>query len=498
MNTQNQISTACMLLLAVTICSALPRDNPFPGTADYFSKNELNYLNTRVTAHVEEGISEIPQVQDKPIDESMTFFGFQTVDAESHKRGGVLYVAFPNEQKEEVKQHFDKFPERTRALTGILKKSSGGTTLYLQCTMPDQQSPSVGSNTDGSQHARTDQSAEFEVSDEVKKAAITSTVIIRSQGGGGSGFVVEDAGQIFIVTNQHVLLGVDKDDIEISTTGGTKLKPLGLQIVPELDLARIEVKEAPPPLTLGQTASIDEVVATVGNSLNAGVVTLNFGRIKGIGGTDIEVDCTVVPGQSGGPLINSVGEVLGVTTYSLRANKDSTTEGTRYAERRYFAVRLNTDTEWTPVTSWVEYSRLGALLISAEEIFEHAVSLALITDMSPKSAYQYDGRNQNLIEATRYHNRFAEKMTRMVGTVGTERDLRRNNTSLATDYRAVYRALIKASNEQETAVRRLMAADREKRYPWLHEQAEQLAKMFYFLSQSLEGQSNAKPNFLTW
>lgn len=112
------------------------------------------------------------------------------------------------------------------------------------------------------------------ISDKVKKQATTSTVVIRTGTGGGSGFIVEDKGRKFVISNQHVLLGAQKQNIKITTTDGAVLQPIGLQIVPKLDLARIEVKEAPSALLFASSATIDDAVATVGNSLDAGVIPL--------------------------------------------------------------------------------------------------------------------------------------------------------------------------------------------------------------------------------
>jgi S1-C subfamily serine protease len=474
------------------------RDQPFLGTANYLAENQSKYFGESVTVHIEEGVSEIRQDESKPVDSSKTFFTCHTVDEVTHKAGGIIYAAFPSQEAEEAQEHFDKFPERTRTLTGILKKTKERESLYLDCKMADQKVPGSGDSKAKEPASGATAPPSKQISDEVKNLAIASTVVIRTGTGGGSGFVIEDGGRKFIVTNQHVLLGATKDELEIATTDGAKLAPVALQIVPDLDLARVEISQGPPPLSFATAANIDEAVATVGNSLDAGVITLNAGTIKGIGAGEIEVDCEVVPGQSGGPLINSAGEVIGVTTYILFANEDRATEDTRYAQKRYFTVRVTGETAWAPVESWAEYAKVGAIVQSGEEVFEQALDIAISADGGPEKDYRYDGRNQRLTEAANHHNRFVQKMTKMDGDVVTSSELKRNNASLATSFRGVYKAVIEACKAEELTLRREINIGRAKRYPWLFERTEDTAKMLGLLSRFLESRSKARPQFLSW
>lgn len=488
----------CVAALIAPGSLAQGRNEPFPGTSEYLSKNGSKYLGKSVTVHIEEGFSEIRQDETKPVDLSKTFFTCHTVDEETHKSGGITYACFPNSEAQEAEERFDKFPERTRTLTGVLKKTEVKGDLYLDCKLADQGTPTSDIKSADSPAVEAKPSPSETIGEEVKKRAIASTVVIRTDTGGGSGFVVEDQGRKFIITNQHVLLGATKDEIEITTTEGAKLLPVALQIVPDLDLARVEVSQAPPSLSLAAEANMDEVAATVGNSLDAGVITLNAGAIKGIGAGEVEVDCEVVPGQSGGPLINAAGEVIGVTTYILYADEDRATEDTRYAQKRYFTVRLTGDTPWRTVESWAEYAKVGAAVQSGEEVFEQALDIAISADGGPQKDYRYAGRNQRLTEAANHHNRFVKKMTKMDGDVVTSSELKRNNASLATSFRGVYKAVIEACKSEELTLRREINIGRAKRYPWLFERTEDTAKMLGRLSRFLESRSKARPKFLSW
>ena len=488
----------CVAALIAAASHAQARNEPFPGTTEYLADNEAKYLGKSVTVYIEEGISEISQDESNPIDLSKTFFTCYTVDEETHKSGGTIYAGFPNIEAEEAREQFDKFPERTRTLTGILNKTKVSGNLYLDCKIADQKIAAPGDKIAKDQAADEEAVPADANSEEAKKRAVASTVVIRTDTGGGSGFVVEDQGRKFIVTNQHVLLGAKRDKIQITTTDGTKLLPVSLQIVPDLDLARIEVRQAPPPLAIANGADINEAVATIGNSLDAGVITVNVGTVKGIGAGEIEVDCEVVPGQSGGPLINAAGEVIGVTTYILFADEDKTTEDTRYAQKRYFTVRLTSDTPWVPVDSWDEYAKAGAVVQSGEEVFEEAFDIATSADGGPKNDYHYAGRNEKLTTAATHHNRFVKKMIEMDGDVVTSSQLKRNNDSLATNFRGVYKSIIEACAAESEILEREINVGRNKRFPWLLKRTEETHKLLVSLADFLESRSKARPQFLTW
>lgn len=333
---------------------------------------------------------------------------------------------------------------------------------------------------------------------DVKSKAIASTVVIRTTDGGGSGFIMDQDSRKFVVTNQHVLLGCLPQTLQITTTDGRKLVPKSLQIVPDIDLARIEIADGPDPLALAADANIDESVATVGNSLDAGVITINPGKIKGIGAGEIEVSCEVVPGQSGGPLVNASGEVVGVTTYILFADEDRASEDTRYANKRYFVVKLNTATDWKPVTSWPEYAKVGSVVKSAEEVFEEALDIAVSADSGPRKDYAYEGANQKLQDAVRNHNRFVQKMEKMDGDVVTSMELDRNNASLGASFRGVYKAIIEACKSEQTKIDREINMGRAKSYPWLLHRSKESSKMLLAMQHFLEGRSKARPKFLSW
>ncbi len=145
----------------------------------------------------------------------------------------------------------------------------------------------------------------------------------------GTGVVIDDSGMI--LTSLHVV----KDAVEVRVTfaDGTETEASIVARVPENDLAVLRPREIPDdllPATLGSAGALrvgDEVVAVgnpfgITNSLSAGVVSGMNRSFKSpkTGETLtglIQFDAAVNPGNSGGPLLNRDGEVVGIVTALL-------------------------------------------------------------------------------------------------------------------------------------------------------------------------------------
>ncbi|MFQ5418238.1 MAG: trypsin-like peptidase domain-containing protein, partial [Myxococcota bacterium] len=144
----------------------------------------------------------------------------------------------------------------------------------------------------------------------------------------GSGFVISKDG--YIVTNNHVVEGVDS--ITVAFEDGSELSALVVGRDPKTDIAliRVESDEDLFALPLGDSANVrpGEWVVAIGNpfglehTVTAGIVSAKH-RIIGQGSYDdyIQTDAAINPGNSGGPLINLAGEVIGINTaINPRAN----------------------------------------------------------------------------------------------------------------------------------------------------------------------------------
>jgi len=137
----------------------------------------------------------------------------------------------------------------------------------------------------------------------------------------GSGFVIDSAG--IVVTNNHVIDGAD--EITVNLNDGTKLPATLIGHDDKTDLALLKVK-APRPLTavkFGDSARmrVGDWVMAIGNPFGlGGTVTVGIvsarNRDINSGPYDdfIQTDAAINRGNSGGPLFNKNGEVIGINT----------------------------------------------------------------------------------------------------------------------------------------------------------------------------------------
>ncbi len=148
--------------------------------------------------------------------------------------------------------------------------------------------------------------------------------------GGGTGFIISSDGMI--LTNRHVV--VDKEaDYTVLTNDGRKFPAKVIARDPTQDLAilKIERLEASfPVVKLGDSAKlqIGQTVIAIGNVLGEFQNSVSVGVISGLGRTIVAVggglvqtledviqtDAAINRGNSGGPLLNLKGEVIGINT----------------------------------------------------------------------------------------------------------------------------------------------------------------------------------------
>ncbi|WP_237028928.1 Do family serine endopeptidase [Phaeobacter porticola] len=150
----------------------------------------------------------------------------------------------------------------------------------------------------------------------------------------GSGFVISEDG--YIVTNNHVIEEADEIEIEFFPGEGQPAVPLPAKVVgtdPNTDIALLKV-EAPMPLTFvkfgdSDLARVGDWVVAMGNplgqgfSLSAGIVSARNRELSGSYDDYIQTDAAINRGNSGGPLFNMDGQVVGVNTAILSPNGGS-------------------------------------------------------------------------------------------------------------------------------------------------------------------------------
>ncbi|PCJ05234.1 MAG: serine protease [Rhodobacteraceae bacterium] len=150
----------------------------------------------------------------------------------------------------------------------------------------------------------------------------------------GSGFVISEDG--YIVTNNHVIAGADEIEIEFFPGEGQPKELLPARVIgtdEKTDIALLKV-EASTPLSFvtfgdSDTARVGDWVVAMGNplgqgfSVSAGIVSARNRELSGSYDDYIQTDAAINRGNSGGPLFNMDGEVVGVNTAILSPNGGS-------------------------------------------------------------------------------------------------------------------------------------------------------------------------------
>ena len=145
----------------------------------------------------------------------------------------------------------------------------------------------------------------------------------------GAGFVVSEDG--FIVTNNHVIQGAD--EILIEFFEGFELEAELIGTDPNTDLALLKVESDEPlifvPWGNSEEARVGDWVMAMGNplgqgfSVSAGIVSARGRALSGSYDDYLQTDAAINRGNSGGPLFNLNGEVIGVNTAILSPNGGS-------------------------------------------------------------------------------------------------------------------------------------------------------------------------------
>lgn len=155
---------------------------------------------------------------------------------------------------------------------------------------------------------------EEQTSIEVYKIASPTVVTISTGRGSGSGTIVSPDG--LILTNEHVVRSARGGVVSVSTTTGKRYTGQAIATDPRNDLAlvRLNTSDRFPTIRLANTGTIQvgARVFAIGSpfGLSGTLTTGILSRISPTG--DLQTDAALNPGNSGGPLLNSRGELIGI------------------------------------------------------------------------------------------------------------------------------------------------------------------------------------------
>ena len=169
----------------------------------------------------------------------------------------------------------------------------------------------------------------------------SAVVAVRTDVSQGTGCIVSESG--YVISNYHVVSGGKV--LKIITTENKEFdaKLIGVDKTSDVAVLKIEAEDMPC-VTIGDSdvLKVGDRVVVVGNALGELTATLTAGYISGkdrIVNTDgtslnmLQTDAAINSGNSGGPLFNANGEVVGITTakYTGTSSSGATIEGIGFA-----------------------------------------------------------------------------------------------------------------------------------------------------------------------
>lgn len=199
--------------------------------------------------------------------------------------------------------------------------------------------PSAGQLVSSGDRSRSGDSKGLTVG-EIYERDAAGVAFVQAGPSSGSGFVIDDEGHI--LTNAHVVQGADEITVEVGEDGEQrKAKLVGAD--PSSDVALLDVDENDDltALELGDSskAEVGDPVVAIGNpfgldrTVTTGIVSAKQRQIQAPNGFSIsdviQTDAAVNPGNSGGPLLDGEGRVIGIN--SQIASSSGANDGVAFA-----------------------------------------------------------------------------------------------------------------------------------------------------------------------
>jgi S1-C subfamily serine protease len=155
-----------------------------------------------------------------------------------------------------------------------------------------------------------------------------SVVVVKTATGMGSGFFISDQG--YVVTNKHVLSDTSKAEIKTAAGSVYKINRIiaedqdGDLVIASSDAP---ASEAFPVILTGNLPEVGEKIIVIGNPLGILEQTVSDGIVSAVRRNQkavefIQVTAPISAGNSGGPLLNMRGEVIGVAAFQYRQGQN--------------------------------------------------------------------------------------------------------------------------------------------------------------------------------
>ncbi len=227
--------------------------------------------------------------------------------------------------------------------------------------------------------------------------------------GAGSGFIISEDG--YIVTNYHVIDGATAIRVTLNNGDSYDAKLVGGEELNDVAVLKIDGVSGLKPVVLGDSGDlvVGEQVCTIGNALGTLSFSQTSGHVSSTGrsitmsdGTVmnnmIQTDCTINSGNSGGPLFDSYGRVVGITSAKLSNNGSSqaTIEGIGFAISINDVIGIITDYMQYGYVTGRPSMGVDVRAVSDEwqEIFGWPAGL-LVQSVNPGSCAEAAGLKQN-------------------------------------------------------------------------------------------------------